>query len=64
MLDVNERLISLAGYDMRDVTTTDSDETTLIGTLQLQAASTHAYGELRRTDPPTGGRVQRLQQIT
>jgi hypothetical protein len=38
MLDVNERLISLAGYDMRDVTTTDSDETTLIGTLQLQAA--------------------------
>jgi hypothetical protein len=30
--------ISLAGYDMRDVTTTDSDETTLIGTLQLQAA--------------------------
>jgi hypothetical protein len=31
-------LISLAGYDMRDVTTTDSDETTLIGTLQLQAA--------------------------
>jgi hypothetical protein len=28
----------LAGYDMRDVTTTDSDETTLIGTLQLQAA--------------------------
>jgi hypothetical protein len=38
MLDVNERLISLAGYDMRDVTTADSDETTLIGTLQLQAA--------------------------
>jgi hypothetical protein len=35
MLDVNERLILLAGYDMRDVTTTDSDETTLIGTLQL-----------------------------
>jgi hypothetical protein len=38
MLDVNERLNSLAGYDMRDVTTADSDETTLNGTLQLQAA--------------------------
>jgi hypothetical protein len=38
MLDVNERLSSLAGYDMRDVTTTDSDETKLIGTLQLQVA--------------------------
>jgi hypothetical protein len=49
---------------MRDVTTTDSDETTLIGTLQLQAAITHAYGELQRTDSPTDGRVQRLQQIT
>jgi hypothetical protein len=35
MLDVNERLNSLAGYDMRDVTTADSDETTLNGTLQL-----------------------------
>jgi hypothetical protein len=37
----NERLISLAGYKMREVTTADSassDETTLIGTLQLQAA--------------------------
>jgi hypothetical protein len=38
MLDVNERLNSLAGYDMRDVTTADSDETTLNGRLQLQAA--------------------------
>jgi hypothetical protein len=40
MLDVNERLNSLTGYDMRDVTTgcADSDETTLNGTLQLQAA--------------------------
>jgi hypothetical protein len=38
MLDVNERLDSLAGYDMGDVTTADSDETTLNGTLQLQAA--------------------------
>jgi hypothetical protein len=38
MLDVNERLSSLAGFDMRDVTTTDSDETKLIGTLQLQVA--------------------------
>jgi hypothetical protein len=38
MLDFNERLNSLAGYDMRDVTTADSDETTLNGTLQLQAA--------------------------
>jgi hypothetical protein len=28
----------VTGYDMRDVTTTDSGETTLIGTLQLQAA--------------------------
>jgi hypothetical protein len=28
----------LAGYDMRDVTTADSDEITLNGTLQLQAA--------------------------
>jgi hypothetical protein len=28
----------LAGYDMHDVTTADSDETTLNGTLQLQAA--------------------------
>jgi hypothetical protein len=37
----NQRLISLAGYDMHDVTIADgasSDETTLIGTLQLQAA--------------------------
>jgi hypothetical protein len=59
MLDVNERVNSLSGYDMRDVTTADSNETTLNGTLQL-----HAYGELRRTDPPTGGRVQRLQRIT
>jgi hypothetical protein len=36
----NERLISLAGYDMREVTTADSassDETTQIGTLQLQS---------------------------
>jgi hypothetical protein len=38
MLDVNDRLNSLAGYDMRDVTTADSDETTLNGRLQLQAA--------------------------
>jgi hypothetical protein len=38
MLDVNERLNSLAGYDMRDVTTADDDETTLNGTLQFQAA--------------------------
>jgi hypothetical protein len=39
MLDVNERLNSLAGYDMRDVTTADSDETTLNGTLQLPSDS-------------------------
>jgi hypothetical protein len=38
MLDVSERLNSLAVYDMRDVTTADSDETTLNGTLQLLAA--------------------------
>jgi hypothetical protein len=37
MLDVNARLNSLAGYDTRDVTTADSDETTL-NVLQLQAA--------------------------
>jgi hypothetical protein len=35
MLDINERLISLAGYDMRYVIIADSDETTLNGTLQL-----------------------------
>jgi hypothetical protein len=39
MLDVNERLNSLSGYDMRDVTTADSDETTLNGTLQLPSHS-------------------------
>jgi hypothetical protein len=49
MLDVNERLISLAGYDMRDVTTADSDETTLIARYNFRRPSTHAYGELRRT---------------
>jgi hypothetical protein len=38
MLDINERLMSLAGYDMHEVTIADSDETTLNGTLQLQAA--------------------------
>jgi hypothetical protein len=38
MLDVNERLNSLSGYDMRDVTTADSDETTLNGKLQLPVA--------------------------
>jgi hypothetical protein len=38
MLDVNERLNSLAGYDTRDVTTADSDETTLNVARQLQAA--------------------------
>jgi hypothetical protein len=54
-------LISLAGYDMRDVTTTDSDEITLIGTLQLQAA---INARVMASDSPTGGRVQRLQQIT
>jgi hypothetical protein len=53
---LNERLISLACYDMRDVTTTDSDET--------MHADRHAYDELQRTNSPTGGRVQRLQQIT
>jgi hypothetical protein len=74
-------LISLAGYDMRDVTITDSDATTLIHCplylyLQIQraVADRHTatsgghqrtrYGELQRTDSPTGGRVQRLQQIT
>jgi hypothetical protein len=36
MLDINERLNSLAGYDMRDVTTADSDETTLNVARQLQ----------------------------
>jgi hypothetical protein len=39
MLDVNERLNSLVGYDMRDVTTADSDETTLNGTLKLPSHS-------------------------
>jgi hypothetical protein len=38
MLDVNERLNSLAGYNMRDVTTAESDETTPNGAQQLQAA--------------------------
>jgi hypothetical protein len=38
MLDINERLNSLAGYDTRDVTTADSDETTLNVARQLQAA--------------------------
>jgi hypothetical protein len=38
LLGINERLISLAGYDMREVTTAHSDETTLNGTLQLQSA--------------------------
>jgi hypothetical protein len=38
MLDINERLNSLAGYDMREVTTTGSDETTMNGARQLQAA--------------------------
>jgi hypothetical protein len=38
MLDVNEHLNSLAGYDMRGVTTADNDQTTLNGKLQLQAA--------------------------
>jgi hypothetical protein len=38
MLDITERLLSLAGYDIREMTTADSDETTLNGTLQLQAA--------------------------
>jgi hypothetical protein len=38
---INERLILLAGYEMHEVTNADSatsDETTLIGTLQLQSA--------------------------
>jgi hypothetical protein len=39
MLDVNERLNSLSGYDMRNVTTEDSDETTLNGMLQLPSHS-------------------------
>jgi hypothetical protein len=38
MLDINERLNSLAGYDMPEVTTAGSDETTLNGARQLQAA--------------------------
>jgi hypothetical protein len=39
MLDINERLMSLAGYNMHGVTIiADSDETTLNGTLQLQEA--------------------------
>jgi hypothetical protein len=54
----NERLISLAGYDMREVTTADSassDETTLIGTLQLQAAI-DARVWRAAADRPTDGR--------
>jgi hypothetical protein len=43
MLDVNERLNSLSGYDMRDVTTTDSDETTLNGTLQLPSFPVESF---------------------
>jgi hypothetical protein len=41
LASINERLISLAGYEMHEVTNADSatsDETTLIGTLQLQSA--------------------------
>jgi hypothetical protein len=38
MLDINDRLNSLAGYDMHEVTTAGSDETTLNGARQLQTA--------------------------
>jgi hypothetical protein len=41
MLDINERLNSLAGYDMREVTTAVSDETTLNGARQLQGLGSH-----------------------
>jgi hypothetical protein len=48
-LDVNERLNSLAGYDMRYVTTADSDETTLNGKLQLRVGiDAHCGGQIHR----------------
>jgi hypothetical protein len=41
MLDINERLNSLAGYDMREMTTAGSDETTLNSARQLQGSGSH-----------------------
>jgi hypothetical protein len=55
MLDNNERLNSLAGCDMRNVTTADSDETTLNGARQLQAAI-DARVWRAAADRPTDGR--------
>jgi hypothetical protein len=53
-----ERLISLAGYDMSEMRTSNSassDETTLIGTLQLQA-TIDARVRRAAADRPTDGR--------
>jgi hypothetical protein len=55
MLDINERLNSLAGYDMREVTTAGSDETMLNGARQLQGSG----GNRRTRMASCGGQIHR-----